>query len=288
MDIPALLMSGRQPDVRQLLELSRARLTQSDSPELDVQLLLASVLDKPRSWLYAWPEYVPTDSQLAAFQRLLAARERGEPIAYLLGQRDFWTFKLHVNPSVLIPRPDTELLVETALELVKSEEAVIADLGTGSGAIALALASERPRWQVYATELSPDALAVAECNRADLGFANVTLLPGSWCEPLPEQIFDLIISNPPYIGEDDPHLQSGDVRFEPRSALVAPEMGLADLHAIARQAVKRLGKQGWLLLEHGWEQGESVRNLLQQAGYAAIETRLDQGGRERMTLGRKA
>lgn len=287
MDIPALLMSGKQPDVRQLLELSRARLAQSDSPELDAQLLLAKALDKPRSWLYAWPEYVLTDTQLTAFQRLLVARERGEPIAYLLGQRDFWKFQLQVTPSVLIPRPDTELLVEAALELVESEVAVIADLGTGSGAIALALASERPRWQVYATELSPDALAVAEHNRADLGLANVTLLLGSWCQPLPAQTFDLIISNPPYIAEDDPHLLTGDVRFEPRSALVAPERGLADLHTIARQAAERLAKQGWLLLEHGWQQGERVRNLLQQAGYTAIETRLDQGGRERMTLGRK-
>jgi release factor glutamine methyltransferase len=273
--------------LQQALATATARLQASDSAALDAQLLLAQVLGKDRSWLYAWPEQELTAEQEREYQALCARRERGEPVAYLLGRRAFRDFEVEVSPAVLIPRPETELLVELALQLGAGLTGKVADLGTGSGVVALALAAERPDWQVYGTELRADAQIVAAANFRKAGLRNLRLLAGYWCVPLPGRDFVLIVSNPPYIDAEDPHLHSGDVRFEPRSALVAGEEGLADLRHIAGQAREYLLDGGWLLLEHGWQQGRAVRKLLAALGYTEISTHRDQGDRERVTVGRK-
>ncbi len=219
--------------IRQLLEQA-TRLLHSDSARLDAELLLACVLDKPRSHLHAWPERVPSPAARLRFAALLQRRAAGEPVAYLTGVREFWSLPLTVTADTLIPRPETETLVALALEKIPAgSSARIADLGTGSGAIALALARERPRCQVIATDASSTAVAVANRNARQLGIANVEFLTGNWCEPLPATPFDLIVSNPPYIPQDDPHLGQGDVRFEPRQALAAGPEGMDDLRAIA-------------------------------------------------------
>lgn len=273
--------------VQAALVAASDRFKHSDSPQLDAQVLLAHVLDRNRSWLVAWSDHKLTREQQRTFEVLCARRERGEPIAYLLGRRGFWSFELDVSPAVLIPRPETELLVELALRIGAALQGKVADLGTGSGAIALALAAERPDWQVYATELSAAAQSVAAANFRRAAYPNLHLLAGSWCEPLPGDDYVLIASNPPYIDVADPHLDRGDVRFEPRSALVAPQQGLADLGAIAGEARARLVPGGWLLLEHGWEQGPSVRGLLASLGYTEISTHRDYGNHERVTVGRR-
>jgi release factor glutamine methyltransferase len=273
--------------VQAALTAASDKFKHSDSAQLDAQLLLAHVLDKNRSWLYAWPEHVLTREQQHAFDALCARRENGEPVAYLTGRRGFWNFDLDVSPAVLIPRPETELLVELALRVGADLRGKVADLGTGSGAIAIALASERPDWQVYATELSAQAQCVAAANFRRAAHANLHLLAGSWCAPLQGRDYVVIVSNPPYIDAADPHLADGDVRFEPRAALVAPEQGLADLSSIARDARDYLVAGGWLLLEHGWEQGPSVRSLLAGLGYTEVTTHRDYGNHERVTVGRK-
>ncbi|KEA64614.1 Protein-N(5)-glutamine methyltransferase PrmC, methylates polypeptide chain release factors RF1 and RF2 [Marinobacterium lacunae] len=257
----------------------------SDSARLDTELLLCHVLGKPRSYLFTWPERELTAEQRQAFGELLARRIAGEPVAHLTGLRDFWTLTLEVTADTLIPRPDTETLVEAALERLGDGPYRVADLGTGTGAIALALASERPRWQVIATDRVPEAAELARRNRDRVELHNVEVLTGSWCEPL-GGLFDMILSNPPYIDEHDPHLAEGDVRFEPRSALVADESGLSDIRQIAEQARNYLKPEGWLLFEHGYDQGEPVRALLAGLGYAQVTTLNDLGGRARVTLAR--
>lgn len=273
--------------IRDALQQAADRFTTSDSAALDAQLLLAHVLGKERSYLYTWPDRKLTREQQRSFDALCARRAKGEPVAYLLGRRGFWKAELEVNPAVLIPRPETELLVELALQLGAELEGKVADLGTGSGAIAIALAGERPDWQVYATELSAEAQSVAATNFRNAGLPNLSLLAGSWCSPLPAHDFVLIASNPPYIDEHDPHLGQGDVRFEPRSALVAADNGMADLCRIAEQSRDYLVEDGWLLLEHGWQQGSAVRRLLEGLGYTAVATHFDHSNRERVTVGRK-
>ncbi len=273
--------------VQTALAQAEERLQGSDSAALDAQLLLAHVLDKNRSWLFAWPEHKLTQEQRRSFDALCARRAQGEPVAYLLGRRAFWTFELEVCSAVLIPRPETELLVELSLRLGADLTGKVADLGTGSGAIALALASERPDWQVYASELSAEAQSVAAANFRKAALANLQLLAGSWCEPLPGRDYVLIASNPPYIDKADPHLNEGDLRFEPRCALVAEDAGMAELRKIAVQAKSYLVDAGWLLLEHGWQQGNAVRRLLAGLGYTDVSTHHDHGNRERVTVGRK-
>jgi release factor glutamine methyltransferase len=272
------------PSVKSVLQAAAAQLA-DDTAMLDAQLLLAKALGKTRTWLYAWPDFDIAEPELERFQTLLVRRASGEPVAYLLGEREFWSQPLTVSPAVLIPRPETELLVEITLELGPSTPARVADLGTGSGAIALALAKERPQWQVHATELSPEAFQVAIVNVQRSQLTNVQVHAGSWMAPLPAEQFDLIVSNPPYIAADDPHLQQGDVRFEPRSALVAAEQGLADLRYLIATSPTKLAKNGWLVVEHGWQQGAAVRNLFAQQGYHSIATRKDGGGRERVSYG---
>lgn len=274
--------------IKQALRMASHAIAGSDTVQLDAELLLAAVLGKSRTHLYTWPEQVLSPSERSYFESVLERRVLGEPVAYILGTRDFWTLTLRVNRHVLIPRPETELLVETALALVTPSDACIADLGTGSGAIALAIASERPAWNIVATDMSSAALSVASDNGSLLSILNVEFRQGSWCEALPPLLFDMLVSNPPYIDTADPHLTQGDLRFEPRSALVAADDGLADIRAICSQAPHCLKPGGWLLLEHGWTQGPSVAAILQSRGLESVRTLKDLNGNDRVTLGRKA
>lgn len=264
----------------------------SDTPRLDVELLLAHILHKNRTWLFTWPDAPLTDEQAQRFQRYMARRLSGEPIAHIIGEREFWSLPLMVNNSTLIPRPDTELLVDSVLSLFADDAPTqlrtLADLGTGTGAIALALASEKPNWQVLAVDKSPEALLLAEQNRAHLHLTNVQVQHSDWFAHITQaEQFDVIASNPPYIDPQDPHLDMGDVRYEPRSALVAERQGLADLEWIIAQAPAYLKVGGWLVLEHGYDQGAAVRALLHNQGFGAVATRRDYGAQERVSLAQK-
>jgi len=277
--------------VRQALTAARARLAglADSDPDLDARVLLCHVLGRPATWLYAWPDATLDASQQAAYDALIGRRAGGAPVAHLTGRREFWGLDLQVTPGTLIPRPDTELLVETALALGGGRRDLrVLDLGTGSGAIALALAHERPGWRITATDASSDALAVAGANARAHHLA-VRLLSGHWFDVLPAgERFDLILSNPPYVCDTDPHLARGDLVHEPRSALTAGSDGLDDLRHIVATAPAWLLPGGWLAVEHGAEQGEAVRRLCIAAGLDHVETRRDLGGRERVTLGQQA
>ncbi|MDG1581545.1 peptide chain release factor N(5)-glutamine methyltransferase [Pseudomonas sp. GOM6] len=265
--------------------LDSTDLPDSPTARLDAELLLAAALNKPRSYLRTWPEREPTAEQLDAFARMLGRRRSGEPVAYILGHQGFWSLELEVAPHTLIPRPDTELLVETALQLAPATPRRVLDLGTGTGAIALALASERGGWQVMGVDRIAEAVALAERNRQRLQLGNAEFRLSSWFDSLGGERFDLIVSNPPYIAADDRHLGEGDVRFEPQSALVAGADGLDDIRLIVGQAPQHLQPGGWLLLEHGYDQAEAVRALLGAAGFHLTESRRDLGGHERISLG---
>ena len=211
---------------------------------------------------------------------------RGEPVAYLTGQREFWSLPLSLTPATLIPRPETETLVALALEIIPvNSTALIADLGTGSGAIALAIAHERPRCHLLATDISPAAIATATANARRLGINNIEFHHGDWCEPLAGRLCDVIVSNPPYIRDTDPHLQSGDVRFEPRSALAAGPEGMNDLEKIARCAGHHLRTRGWLLMEHGYDQGKQAIHLLEANGFQTVTDHADDAGLSRVVMG---
>jgi release factor glutamine methyltransferase len=266
--------------------LNQAALPDSPTPRLDAELLLADALGKSRSYLHTWPERELDASQLERYQAALVRRLAGEPVAYILGQQGFWSLELEVAAHTLIPRPDTELLVETALTLLPATPARLLDLGTGTGAIALALASERLAWQVTGVDRIPDAVALAKRNRERLQLANANFVESHWFSALAGQRFQLIVSNPPYIAADDRHLAEGDVRFEPSSALVAGADGLDDIRLIIAQAPGYLETAGWLLLEHGFDQAAAVRELLSVRGFSAVESRRDLGGHERISLGR--
>ena len=266
--------------------LDTADLPDSPTPRLDAELLLAAVLNKPRSYLRTWPERELDVEQLALFQNNLQRRRQGEPVAYILGHQGFWSLDLEVAPHTLIPRPDTELLVETALELLPAAPLAVLDLGTGTGAIALALASERPAWQVTGVDRVEDAVALAERNRQRLTLGNACFLHSHWFSALAGQRYGLILSNPPYICADDQHLEQGDVRFEPSSALVAGSDGLDDIRAIIRAAPDHLLSGGWLMLEHGFDQAEAVRRLLDAGGFVEVHSRRDLAGLDRISLGR--
>ncbi|WGY47620.1 MULTISPECIES: peptide chain release factor N(5)-glutamine methyltransferase [unclassified Vibrio] len=258
----------------------------SDSPALDAAVLLCHALDKPRSYLLTWPDKVLDSDVQQGFEALLARRSSGEPVAYILGEREFWSLPLKVAPSTLIPRPDTERLVELALDKAVTLEGDILDLGTGTGAIALALASELPQRQVVGIDLRPEAQQLACENGRRLNITNVTFLHGSWFSPLAAGTkFALIVSNPPYIDEHDPHLDQGDVRFEPKTALVAADNGLADIKHISQAARQHLLPGGWLAFEHGYQQGAAVRTIMQDLGYQSVSTELDYAGNDRVTLG---
>lgn len=257
----------------------------------DAERLLLHVLQRPRSWLFAHAtDAVPAAAQ-AAFHALVARRRDGEPVAYLTGRRGFWTLDLEVDAATLIPRPETELLVQLALERLPQRQPLqVADLGTGSGAIALALASERPLAAVLATDASTAALAVAARNAAAHRLGNVHFAEGGvdWYAPLQGRCFDLIASNPPYIASSDPHLQRGDLRFEPATALASGQDGLDDIRRIVAGGLHHLHPGGWLLIEHGWDQGAAVCDLFARAGFQQVQTAQDLEHRDRVTLGRRS
>lgn len=270
------------------LASATSRLSHSDSARLDAELLLCAILGKSRSYLFTWPERELSADELHRFAVLVARREAGEPVAHILEERGFWTLRLRVTADTLIPRPETELLVEAALARLPPGGARVADLGTGSGAIALAVAADCPECEVVAVERSAAALAVAQENAQRNGVTNVRFLQGSWYGPLQGERFALILSNPPYIRADDPHLSQGDLRFEPRTALAAGEDGLDDIRVIIDGAGGHLEPGGWLLLEHGYDQAEAVCALLRARGFSRVEELFDLQGHGRVALGQWA
>lgn len=261
----------------------------SDSARLDVEVLLAAVLQKDRTYLYTWPEKALTIAENNHFLDGLQRRIKGEPIAHIIGEKEFWSLSLCVDNSTLIPRPDTELLVETALALF-AEDALdsprkLIDLGTGTGAIALALAVEKPHWYITALDNSPKACALAEKNRQKHECQNVSILCSDWLAAVSTEQVDMIVTNPPYIDEKDPHLTQGDVRFEPRSALTASNNGLADIEIIVSQATQQLLPNGYLLIEHGYQQAAAVMAVLEKNNFQHCQTLVDMAGHPRVTLG---
>ncbi len=272
-------------NVRELLAEGRRQLAAEPVGGLEAETLLGEVLSVSRAWLYANPEQCPAPHLNQRFLQLIGRREAGEPLAYLTGTREFWSLPLKVTPEVLIPRPETELLVETALAYIPTDAAWrIADLGTGSGAIALAIASERPRCEIHATEYSKAALEVAKENAQTLAPGRVEFHAGCWLTPLTGK-FQLLISNPPYVASDDPHLQRGDCRFEPVDALTPGRDALASIRHIASESLHYLEQGGMLAFEHGYDQGAEARQMLVELGYREVGTCSDLEQRDRVTSG---
>lgn len=274
--------------ISHVLTIAQAQLAlTSDSPKIDSQYLLAHVLQKPLSYLMAFDDQELSDTIQKQFSELIVRRLQGEPIAYLIGKQGFWNLLLATNNATLIPRPETESLVEAVLALYNNESKKILDLGVGTGAIVLALAHEKPHWQLCGSDVSVDALAVAKQNSGAFKLKNVEFRHGSWCEPWQDQqnTFDAVVSNPPYIREDDPYLMQGDLRFEPRLALTSGVDGLDAIRAITKNAQALLKKDGWLLIEHGFDQGQQVRDIFTQNGFSNIETLKDLNGHDRVCQG---
>lgn len=258
----------------------------ASSSSMDAELLLAHCLKKSRQYLYTYPEYELSELERTMYQQALHACSEGYPLAYVTGQRSFWSLNLSVNQACLIPRPETELLVELALSLLKSSSEVsLLDLGTGSGAIALALASECPHWQISATDISEAALALAQNNADVLKAQGLHFICSDWFSAVPQQSFHAIVSNPPYLAVDDPHLQQGALRFEPETALSSGPEGLDALHTIIQQAPAFLIEGGFLLLEHGFQQKNAVQQSLRENAYTRIQTWQDHQGHDRVTIG---
>ncbi len=258
----------------------------TDTPKLDAEVMLLHIIHKQRGHLYTWPDERLTSEQVKAFGEMVARRLLGTPIAHIVGEREFWSLPFMVNPTTLIPRPDTEILVETALNLPMAENARVLDLGTGTGAIALSLAFEKPEWQITAVDKIIEAVALAKANRAHLKLPQVEIVQSDWFDSVGSYDFNLIVSNPPYIDETDEHLSQGDVRFEPQSALTAGEEGFADLYHIASCARDYLKPGGYLLLEHGYGQAIQLRDKMIELGYENVATVRDFGSNDRCTLGR--
>lgn len=262
-------------------------LSSSDTPLLDAEVLLADVLSVSRSYLFAFPERVLTEIEINSFMRNIEQRKQHVPIAYITGHKEFWSLDLIVTPDTLIPRPETELLVELVLQQVTGSKKRVADLGTGSGAVALALACERPTWEVHATDFSQAALEVAKRNAARLNISTIFFHQGSWFDALNQgKKFDVIVSNPPYIAPDDPYLQCENLCYEPQAALIADDIGLKDLRHIVIQAKQHLKPGGILLLEHGFDQAGEMRRIFENLGYSDIDTYQDLAGLDRVTGGR--
>ncbi|GAB2709992.1 peptide chain release factor N(5)-glutamine methyltransferase [Halomonas garicola] len=267
----------------------------SPTPRLDAEVLLLHVIGRDRTWLYTWGDQPWGDAaesrwHRARFDALVAARAQGTPVAYLTGEREFWGLRLATSPGTLIPRPDTETLVEAALARAAAPAGRLLDLGTGTGAVALAFACECPGWQVVGVDIRTEAVALARHNAAALGLDNARFIHSDWFDALEreaETAFDLIVANPPYIADSDPHLALGDVRFEPRSALVAGAEGYADLSLLVDRARAFLAPGGWLALEHGHTQAAGVRAMLGRAGYARVVSVRDLGSHERVSLGQR-
>ncbi|WP_035480965.1 peptide chain release factor N(5)-glutamine methyltransferase [Aliagarivorans marinus] len=273
-----------KPSIAQAQAWARQQLQGGESPAVDARVLLQHVLDCEQSYLLTWPERELTPAQWHTFQQLIEQRLQGHPVAHLTGLREFWSMLLEVNPTTLIPRPDTEVLVEETLKRVEDPaDSSIVDLGTGTGAIALALASELPKAKVYAGELQAQAVELATRNAKRHGLERVDIRQGSWLAPFAGLQFNVIVSNPPYIDAQDVHLGEGDVRFEPLTALVAEEHGLADIRAIIATAPDYLRPGGWLLFEHGYQQAQAVQSLLEKAGFVQCFTSQDYAGLDRVT-----
>lgn len=253
----------------------------------DAELLLGHVLARDRTYLKTWPEKLLTDEQFQTYIELVKLRREGQPVAHLLGYRDFWTLELFVSPTTLIPRPDTEILIESALAQTLPNDAAVLDLGTGTGAIALSLASERPGWSVTASDVFPEVVALAKKNAVHNKLARVSVICSAWFDAFEDRKFNLIVSNPPYIDSLDPHLSQGDLRFEPVSALVADDHGMADIRHIVQTSLSHLLSEGWLMIEHGYQQGELVRASFKANGFEQVKTILDFGSNERVTMGKK-
>jgi len=271
--------------IKNLLAMAREKLADSPSARFDAEILMAHVLESTRSFLYANPELELPHNRSEAFKKLVRQRAAGHPVAYLTETAEFWSLPLKITPAVLIPRPDTECLVEAALSKIPPQaDWRIADLGTGSGAIALAIASERPKCEIHATDISRDCIEVARDNTSRLGLGHVHLHCGSWHEPLRGK-FHVIVSNPPYIDADDPHLGQGDLRFEPRQALTPGTDGMSAIRIISQHAGSILVKGGWLMFEHGWQQAAATVEVMKNAGFERIQTFRDLQGHERVTVG---
>jgi release factor glutamine methyltransferase len=277
--------------VEDLLGRSTELSSASDSAQLDTELLLCHSLNVDHTWLKTWPDHQPQPADIARFELLFKRRLNGEPVAFIVGTQGFWSLELCVSPDTLIPRPETELLVEAALQLDLPTHSQVLDLGTGTGAIALALAVEEPLWQVTAVDVQPKAVALAERNRQLHQLDNLRIYQSDWFSAIaanrsqPEIGFDLILSNPPYIEANDHHLFEGDVRFEPASALVSGVDGLDDLRLVIGQSCGFLRQGGWLMVEHGHNQGAAVRELFMDAGFNSVETRVDYNQLDRISLG---
>ena len=255
---------------------------------VDARVLLCHVMQRDAAYLIAHAEEALDPQRAGAFDALAARRAAGEPIAYITGTREFFGLEFRVTPAVLVPRPETELLVELALaRIAQEQECQVLDLGAGSGCVAISIARHRSRARVTAIDCSTEALALARENAQVHGIRDVVFAPGEWFDPVPGERFDLIVANPPYVAEDDPHLARGDLRFEPRIALVAGADGLDAIRAIVAGAERHLVPRGWLLLEHGYEQGATCRALLQTAGFRGVGSWRDLAGHERVSGGWK-
>ncbi len=262
----------------------------SETPTLDARVLLCHCLQKPLSYVLAWPERTLKDEIINHLDNLKQRRIGGEPLAYIIGEREFWSMNFEVTPAVLIPRPETELLVEWVIDTIANANHDakkinrILELGTGSGAIAVALAKEYPELQIFATDISEKALELAGRNAIRNGCEKITFLLGNWFEAVEDERFELIVSNPPYVVAGDPHLQEGDLPYEPIGALVAKENGLSDIQYLISNAKKYLYSNGWLGLEHGFDQAEKVRQMMSEQGYQNIQTIQDLAGIDRLSV----
>lgn len=272
-------------NIQQALDFAQSEIS-GEQAHIDARYLLSFILQKNFSWLKTWPEKLLSEDQQTTLNAMVTRRKNGEPVAYITGEKEFWTLRLETNSSTLIPRPETELLVEKAIEfLTRYKKANVLDLGTGTGAIALAIASERKNDKIFASDYQAGAVELAQRNARLNNLKNVTILQSDWYSDIEKFKYELIVSNPPYVASGDPHLSQGDLIFEPESALVSGENGLSDINIIISQAKDYLIAGGKLMIEHGFEQGDEVRQLFEQYGYDNIETICDLSGLDRITMG---
>ncbi|MFT5394984.1 MAG: release factor glutamine methyltransferase [Gammaproteobacteria bacterium] len=265
---------------------AQQQLVESDSARLDAEILLCSVLKCERAHLYTYPEQNLSNTEINSFNKLIVQRTEGHPIAHLIQKKEFWSLELKVTADTLIPRPETEVLVEAALNCIPKESSCsVLELGTGTGAISIAIASDRRLTNITATDIKESALQIAQLNAESHQLKNITFVQANWFDIKNINTYDLILSNPPYISIDDPHLRQGDVRFEPESALVSGKEGLDDLCIIIAGAKKHLNTNGWLLLEHGFQQGKAIRQLLKENNFSTISTLKDYSNLDRVSIG---
>lgn len=274
--------------LKYILHHAATQLAEFPTPKLDAEILLSFVLNVSRSYLYSHSDERIDKEKQVIFESLLKRRIQGEPIAYIVGHQEFWSMDFEVTKDVLIPRRETELLVETVFEILPADKKCsVLDLGSGSGAIALAIAKERPHWKISGVDQSEKAIQLARKNQKHLNISNVTFTESNWFSALNKKRFDLIVSNPPYISEQDPHLNQGDIRFEPKEALISGKDGLDDILKISAEAIKHLKSNGYLIFEHGYNQSEAVKKILQKNQFMLIEARKDLSGIDRITFGKR-